>query len=147
MQMRNALLKLAIAGAVAAASFTPVAAQAQTANKGQLVQAVVKLHQAQLAFVKKLADDPTFAKQYEDAMSSGNYDAVEGLVALASGASKSSIHAGPLGSAANGISNPGYGYNTPVRYASVTGHEAPKAMGPGVICINLGIIYGCMSFK
>ena len=147
MQMRNALFKLAIAGAVAAASFTPVAAQAQTANKGQLVQAVVKLHQAQLAFIKKLADDPVFSKQYEDAMSSGNYDAVESLVALASGASKSSIHAGPLGSAANGISNPGYGYNTPVRYASVTGHEAPKAMGPGVICFNLGIIYGCMSFK
>jgi hypothetical protein len=147
MQMRIVLLKLATVGAVAAASLAPAAAQAQTANKGQLVQAVAKLHQSQLAFVRKLADDPTFAKQYEDAMSSGNYDAVESLVALASGASKSSIHAGPLGSAANGISNPGYGYNTPVRYASVTGHEAPRAMGPGVICFNLGIIYGCMSFK
>ena len=147
MQMRIAFLKLAMVGAVAAASLIPVAAHAQTANKGQIVQAVAKLNQAQLSFVKKLADDPIFARQYEDAMSSGNYDAVEGLVAQASGTPKGSIKAGPRGSAANGISNPGYGYTTPLRYASVTGHEAPKTMGPGVICFNLVVIYGCMSFQ
>ena len=148
MQMRSVLLRLATVGAVAAVSLVPVAAQAQTANRGQLVQAVAKLHQAQLAFVKKLADDPSYAKQYEDAVTSGNYDAVSSLVALASGVSKSSISAGPRGSSANGASNAGAGNSMPVRYASLTGHEAAaKSMGGGFVCINLGIVYGCITFN
>ena len=148
MSMRNALLKLAIVGAVAA-SFAPRAAHAQTANAGQLVSAVQKLHQAQLAFIKKLADDPTYAQQFETATVNGNYDAAAGLASIASGLPKGSIHVG-RGSSASGISNPGStsAGTTLVRYASLTGKEnASASMSGSYLCFDFGVIYGCLSFK
>ena len=73
MNARVGFLKLATFVAVAA--LAPATVQAQS-NRGQLVQAVVKLNQAQLAFAKKLADDAQFAAQFDKAASSQNYDAM-----------------------------------------------------------------------
>ena len=144
MTIRNVLLRLVTVGAVAAASLVPVAAQAQTANKGQLVQEMAKTQQAQMAFVKKLADDPAFAKQYDDAMSSGNYDAVETLVAQAAGVAKSSVHAGPRGASGRGVSNPGAGSTLPLHYTSLPGElQKGEATGGGYICFVFIIWWNC----
>ena len=62
-----------------------------------MVQAVVKLNAAQLAFVRKLADDPAFASQFDQAMSSGNHDVAASLAASATGIAKSSIYVGTGG--------------------------------------------------
>ena len=75
MNTRIGFLKLATFVSVAAAALAPATAQAQT-NRGQVVQAVVKLNQAQLAFAKKLAEDQQFAAQFDKATASGNYDVV-----------------------------------------------------------------------
>src|SRR3954462_3509407 len=90
MNTRIGFLKLASFVSIAAAAFAPATAHAQK-NRGQLVQAIVKLNQAQLAFAKKLADDPQFAAQFDQAAGSGNYDAAASLAASATGLAKSSI--------------------------------------------------------
>src|SRR5687767_11210485 len=89
--MRIGFLKLATLVAVAAAALAPASAEAQAKNRGQLVQAIAKLNQAQLAFAKKLAEDPQWAAQFDQATASGNYDAAASLAASATGLAKSSI--------------------------------------------------------
>ena len=90
MNTRIGFLKLATVVAVAVAGLAPATAQAQT-NRGQLVQAVVKLNNAQLAFARKLADDPQFAAQFDQATASGNYDAAASLAASTTGLPKANI--------------------------------------------------------
>jgi hypothetical protein len=140
-------LKLAAIVAVAAMGFAP-AARAQS-NPGQVVQAVVKLNQAQLAFVKKLADDPTFASQFEAATSAGNYDAAASLAASATGIAKSSITVGPKGTragdhdAASAATTP----TTVFHMASFAPRAATrKGATRGAICFNLGWVAGCLEW-
>jgi hypothetical protein len=94
MNIRISCLKLATLVTVAVAAFAPATLHAQT-NRGQVVQSVVKLNNAQLAFAKKLAEDPQFAAQFDKATSSGNYDAAASLAASATGFPKSGIHITP----------------------------------------------------
>src|SRR4051812_19920734 len=91
MKIRISVLALSTIVAAAATSLAPAAAQAQS-NRGQLVQAIVKLNNAQLAFAKKLADDQQFAAEFDKATSSGNNDAAAQLAASVTGLSKSSIY-------------------------------------------------------
>ena len=49
-------------------------------NRGELVSATAKLNQAQMALVKRLADDAGFADQFNAATSKGNAAAVADLV-------------------------------------------------------------------
>jgi len=81
MNTRFGFLKLATFVAVTAATVAPAVSNAQQSNRGQLVQAVVKLNNAQLAFAKKLAEDTQFAAQFDKATGSGNYDAAASLAA------------------------------------------------------------------
>ncbi len=89
MRSKNRILMysaLALAGIAA-----PAVATAQSANPGQVVQAVAKLNAAQLAFARRLASDGQFAQEFHTATSNGNYDAAAGLVANASGVAVSAV--------------------------------------------------------
>src|SRR4029078_7171884 len=105
MNTRFGFLKLATFVAVTAATVAPAVSNAQQRNRGQLVQAVVKLNNAQLAFAQKLAEDTHVAAQFDKATGSGNYDAAASLAASVTGIAKSSISVTP-GSAPGGDDNP-----------------------------------------
>ena len=132
---------------VGAATGVPAVARAQSANRGQLVQAVAKLNQAQLALVKRLADDAAFAQQFESATASGNYDAAANLVSAASGLGKASIHisasAGGMGDAeaARTTGRQPAGFSL----ASVTAAKR-STITSAVVCFNLGIVSGCFKW-
>jgi hypothetical protein len=146
MLTRNLVLKLVVAGAVVVASVAPRSASAQA--NGQLVSSLTRLHAAQLSFVKRLSEDPAFARQWESATASGNYDAAEGLAASAAGMDKRYTHVGPRGASMTGISNPGAQSPVMIRYASVVKSETTAtSMGAGFVCFNLGIISGCITFN
>jgi len=148
MNTRFGFLKLATFVAVAAAALAPATAQAQAPkNRGQLVQAVVKLNNAQLAFAKKLAEDPQFAAQFDQAAGSGNYDAAASLAASVTGLSKSSIAVGP--GTPGGDDNHDAASAAPTQsvyklasFARPTG----RMFTSGKICFNLGVVAGCIGW-
>jgi hypothetical protein len=146
MNIRSSFLKVTSVMAVAAAAFAPAKAQAQS-NRGQLVQAVVKLNQAQLAFVKKLADDQQFAAQFDNAVSSGNSDAAASLAASVTGLSKSSIQVGNGSLGGDDNLDAGSTESTKSVY-KLASFSAPKARKPlsGKICFDVGIARGCIAF-
>jgi hypothetical protein len=147
MNTRIGFLKLATFVAVAAAALAPATAQAQAPkNRGQLVQAIVKLNQAQLAFAKKLAEDTQFAAQFDKATATGNYDAAASLAASVSGLSKSevSVGSGPLGGddsyeAASESTKSVY------QLASFSPRKERKPLS-GKICFDVVIAHGCIAF-
>ena len=148
MTTRIGFLKLATFAAIAAVGLAPVTAQAQS-DRGQLVQAVAKLNQAQLAFVKKLADDPQYSAQFEAAASAGNYDAAASLVASATGLAKSSIWAGPKGGrsgdhdGASAATMP----TTVFHMASFTSRETKRTGSiSGKVCFSILGVNGCIEF-
>src|SRR4051794_25291896 len=146
MNTRFGFLKLATFVAVAAAALAPARAQAQT-NRGQVVQAVVKLNNAQLAFAKKLAEDAQFAAQFDKATASGNYDAAASLAASATGLSKSSIH---LGAGAPGGDDGHTATSTAstksvYQLASFSLSKEHKLLS-GKICFDVIIAQGCIAF-
>jgi hypothetical protein len=149
MNTRIGFLRLAAVVAVAAAGLSPATAQAQT-NRGQLVQAVVKLNNAQLAFARKLADDPQFAAQFDQATASGNYDAASSLAASITGLPKANIVVGAgapggdnddNGAAANATST-----QSVYQLASFTRRNERKKATQGKICFNLGVVAGCIAW-
>lgn len=146
MSTRIGFLKLATLVAIAAAGLAPAAAQAQN-NRGQLVQAVVRLNNAQLAFAKKLAEDPTFASQFDQATSTGNYDAAASLAASATGLAKSSIYVGR--GAPSGHDNHDAASAAPTQsvyqLASFTRPNERKQT-TGKICFKLIIAEGCIAW-
>jgi len=145
MSTRIGFLKLATFVAVAAIGLAPAAAQAQS-PRGQLVQAVVKLNQAQLAFAKKLADDPQFAAQFDQATSSGNYDAAAGLAASATGLSKSNIQVSAGGGRDNHDAASAATTQTSVyQLASFKRPVEPKQFS-GKLCFDVGVAWGCIAW-
>jgi hypothetical protein len=148
MRTRIGFLKLVTFVAIAAVGFAPATAQAQS-NRGQLVQAVVRLNQVQLTFAKKLAEDPAFATQFDQATSSGNFDAAASLAASATGLPKSSIYVGR--GTGNGHDN---------HDAASAAATAPKSIfqtasftrpnerkqTTGKICFRLIIAEGCIAW-
>ncbi len=148
MSTRNGFLKIATFVAVAAVGLAPATVRAQS-NRAQLVQAVVKLNQAQLAFVKRLAEDQAFASQFDQATSSGNYDAAAGLAAAATGLAKSNISVGPR--SGGGDNHDGASAatapTTVFHMASFTRRTAErKGATAGKICFNLGWVQGCVEW-
>jgi hypothetical protein len=143
MNARVGFLKLATFVAVAA--LAPATVQAQS-NRGQLVQAVVKLNQAQLAFAKKLADDAQFAAQFDKAASSQNYDAMASLAASVTGLSKSNIHVGPgaLGGDDNHAAASATTTQSIYRLTTLSGHNKP--LFSGKLCFDVGVAWGCISW-
>ena len=129
--------------AVTVSLATPILAQAQPANRGQVVEAVAKLNQAQMALAKRLAGDPIFAKQFDDASATSNYDAIATLVSSASGVPKSNVHVSPKGVASTG---PERGENTNVvfRQASLVSKSTTTAFGGAKVCFDFGVIWGCI---
>ena len=147
MNTRIGFLKLATVVAVAVAGLAPATAQAQT-NRGQLVQAVVKLSNAQLAFARKLADDPQFAAQFDQATASGNYDAAASLAASATGLSKSNIvvSAGAPGGDDNNAAASATSTQSVYQLASFTRRNERKTLS-GKICFNwMGVVQGCIDW-
>ena len=149
MNIRIGFLKLATFAAVAAGVLAPATAQAQApANRGQLVQAIVKLNQAQLAFAKKLADDAQFAAQFDQAAGSGNYDAAANLAASVTGLSRSSISVTP--GAPGGDDNHEAASAAPTQsiysLASFSRPAERKMMTSGKICFNLVVVAGCIGW-
>ena len=148
MNTRIGLLKLATFAAVATLAIAPAAAHAQAqSNRGQLVQAIVKLNNAQLAFAKKLAEDAQFAAQFDKATASGNYDGAASLAASATGLAKSSIRVS-LG-APGGDDNHEAASAAPVQsvysLASFTPRNEHKLLS-GKICFDVVIAQGCIAF-
>ena len=147
MNIRIGFLKLAAFVAVAAAALAPATAQAQAPNRGQLVQAVVKLNQAQLAFAKKLAEDPQFAAQFDQATGSGNYDAAANLAASATGLSRSSISVTP--GAPGGDDNQEAASAAPTQsiyqLASFSRRNERKVT-TGAICFDVVVVKGCIKW-
>ena len=145
MSTRFGFLKLATFVAVAAAVVVPATVQAQS-NRGQLVQAVVKLNNAQLALAKKLAEDAQFAGQFDKATASGNYDAAASLAASATGIAKSSIHVsgGPLGGDDNHAASTAPTQSV-YNLASFSRRSEKKLLS-GKICFDLVVAYGCIAF-
>ena len=127
----------------------PSVSQAQRRNHGQALDAVVQLHRAQLALAKRLASDEAFAKQFDDATDAGNYDAIAALTSSASGLSKSSIQVSGRSSvvgSADAESAPNL--RSVFRQASFE-TKRPAADGmvkSAVICFNLGVVSGCISW-
>jgi hypothetical protein len=146
MNTRIGFLKLATFVAVAAAALAPATAQAQT-NRGQVVQAVVKLNQAQLAFAKKLAEDQQFAAQFDKATASGNYDAAATLAASATGLAKSSVRvaSGAPGGDDNHDAASTATTQSVYSLASFTRTNEHKMLS-GKICFDLVVAYGCIAF-
>jgi hypothetical protein len=146
MNTRIGLLKLATFVAVAAAAVAPATASAQS-NRGQLVQAIVKLNNAQLAFAKKLADDPAFAAQFDKAAASGNYDGVASLAASVTGFSKSSIHVGSGGPGGDDHHDAASAPTTQSIYqlTSLPRRNERKVMS-GKICFDVVIAQGCIAW-
>jgi hypothetical protein len=147
MNTRIGFLKLATFAAIAAAGLAPATAQAQ--NRGQLVQAVAQINQAQLALVKKLADDAAFANQFDQALSSGNTDAAASLVASATGLSKSnvSVGRGPGGHDNHDAASAATAQTTVFQLASLTPRRSErKEMTTGYICIKTIIAEGCIKW-
>jgi hypothetical protein len=145
MSFRQTVQAFFLLTAVAAAHLTgPQSANAQEVNKGQIVSAIAKLNQAQMAFAKKLADDQSFADQFDAATSSGNWDAAATLVAGATGVSKSNITVSgrrPLpGSASNDVPQ----QRGMIHLASFRSEPAPVAVKGAVLCFNIGIASGCV---
>jgi len=146
MNTRIGFLKLATVVAVAVAGLAPATAQAQT-NRGQLVQAVVKLNNAQLAFARKLADDPQFAAQFDQATTSGNYDAAASLAASITGFPKANIvvSAGAPGGDDDNAAASATSTQSVYQLASFTRRNERKAT-QGKICFNLGVVAGCIAW-
>ena len=146
MNTRIGFLKLATVVAAAVAGLAPATAQAQT-NRGQLVQAVVRLNNAQLAFAKKLAEDTQFAAQFDQATASGNYDAAASLAASATGLSKSNIvvSAGAPGGDDNNAAASATSTQSVYQLASFTRRNERKTT-QGKICFNLGVVAGCIAW-
>jgi hypothetical protein len=145
MNTRIGFLKLATVVAVAVAGLAPATAQAQT-NRGQLVQAVVRLNNAQLAFARKLADDPQFAAQFDQATASGNYDAAASLAAAATGLPKANI--GVSAGAPGGGDNDGASTTSTqsvYQLASFTRRNERKTT-TGKVCFNLVVVTGCIGW-
>jgi hypothetical protein len=145
MKARFGFLRLATFVAVAVASLAPATVQAQS-NRGQLVQAIVKLNNAQLAFAKKLAEDAQYAAQFDKATASGNYDAAASLAASATGIAKSSIHvsAGPLGGDDNHAASTASTQSV-YNLASFSRGSEKKVLS-GKICFDVGFAQGCIAF-
>jgi len=146
MNTRIGLLKLATVVAVAVAGLAPATAQAQS-NRGQLVQAVVKLNNAQLAFARKLADDPQFAAQFDQATASGNYDAAASLAASITGLPKANIvvSAGAPGGDDNDAAASATSTQSVYQLASFTRRNERKTTS-GKICFNLVVVAGCIGW-
>ena len=146
MNTRFGFLKLATFVAVAAASLAPATVQAQK-NRGQMVQAVVKLNQAQLAFAKKLAEDAQFAAQFDQAAAAGNYDAIASLAASVTGLPKSNIHVGPgaLGSDENHDAASSAPTQSIYQLASFSRRNERK-MTTGAICFDVVVVKGCIKW-
>ena len=146
MNTRIGFLKLATVVAVAVAGVAPVTAQAQT-NRGQLVQAVVKLNNAQLAFARKLADDPQFAAQFDQATASGNYDAAASLAASVTGLPKANIvvSAGAPGGDDNDNAASATSTQSVYQLAAFTRRNERKTTS-GKICFNLVVVAGCIGW-
>ena len=147
MNTRFAFLKLVTVVAVAVAGLAPATAQAQK-NRGQLVQAVVKLNQAQLAFAKKLAEDPQFAAQFDQATGSGNYDAAVSLAASVTGLPTSNIYVGPSrsGDDNNDAASASVTQKSVYQRASFTRRDERKTLS-GKICFNwMGVVQGCIDW-
>jgi hypothetical protein len=146
--MRIGFLKLASFVAVGAAALAPASAQAQAPkNRGQLVQAIVKLNQAQLAFAKKLADDPQFAAQFDQAAESGNYDGAASLAASATGLAKSSIavSGGAPGSDDNHEATSAAATQSVYQRASFS-RPKERMLTSGTICFDVGVVRGCIKW-
>ena len=148
MSTRNGFLKLAIVAAVAVVCLAPATAQAQV-NRGQLVQAVVKLNHAQLTFAKKLAEDPQFAAQFDQATASGNYDAAASLAASVTGIPKENIavRAGAGGGAGAGSDASASAASAPSVYklASFAGRDE-RTQTTGKICFDFRVVAGCIAW-
>src|SRR5262249_7146670 len=127
-------------------ALAPASIQAQT-NRGQVVQAVVKLNQAQLAFAKKLAEDAQFASQFDKATASGSYDAAASLVASATGLTKSSVHV--TAGAAGGNDDHDAASSAPTqsiyKLASFSRPNESKLLTI-TVCFDFMIIHGCTSW-
>ena len=147
MNIRIGFLKLATFVAVAAAVLTPATAQAQ-ANRGQLVQAIAKLNQAQLAFAKKLAEDPQWSAQFDQATASGNYDAAASLAASATGLAKSSIsvRGGAPGNDDNQEASGVARTQSIYQLASFSRRNERKMMTSGEVCFDVVVVRGCIKW-
>lgn len=147
MNARFGFIKLATFVAVVAAVVMPATAQAQQSNRGQLVQAIVKLNNAQLAFAKKLAEDAQFAGQFDKATASGNYDAAASLAASATGLAKSNIHvsSGPLGGDDDHAAASAAPTQSVYNLASFSPRNERKVLS-GKICFDVIIASGCIAF-
>jgi len=144
--IRIGFLKLALV-AVAAAIVTPVTTQAQaTKNRGQLVQAIAKLNQAQLAFAKKLAEDAQFGAQFDQAAATGNHDAAASLAASATGLAKSSISVsgGAPGGDDHHDSAGAASTQSIYQLASFSRKSERKMVTSGEICFDVGVVRGCI---
>ena len=149
MNIRIQFLKLATFVSVAAAVLAPATVHAQAQNRGQLVQAIVKLNQAQLAFAKKLAEDPQFAAQWDKATGSGNYDAAANLAASATGLSKSSIFVGagaPGGDDNNEAAATATKQTQSIYQLASFARPNERTMLTGKICFDVIVVKGCIGF-
>jgi len=136
-------LVLSLGALIASATFAPPR-HCHAQNKGQIVQAVVKLNAAQLAVVKRLADDPTFSQQFEAATASGNYGQAITLVSAATGVDQGSISVGPRGLAAAPAEKP-------QSMVSLASFSEPRRLRntatlQGKICFDFGSVKGCIEF-
>jgi hypothetical protein len=146
MNTRIGFLKLGSFVSIAAAAFAPATAHAQT-NRGQVVQAVVKLNNAQLTLAKKLAEDPQFAAQFDKATSSGNYDAAASLAASATGFPKSGIRVSP--SAPGGDDSHEAATTTSAKSVYQLASLSPskeRKFTSGKICFWTLLVEGCISW-
>src|SRR5688572_25743328 len=146
MNTRIGFLELATVVAVAIAGLAPATARAQS-NRGQLVQAVVRLNNAQLAFAKKLAEDPQFAAQFDQATASGNYDAAASLAASVTSLSKANIviSAGAPGGDDNDNAASVPSTQSVYQLASFT-RRPERKVTTGKICFKLIIAEGCIAW-
>ena len=140
--MRSRTLLMTLVTVAAGYAILPCTAHAQ--GKGELVAATAKLNQAQMALIKRLADDPAFATQFDAATSSGNQAAVANLVSQATGVGRSSISVqGHPGGGAGMAQTPSRDEGI-FQLASTRRTSTPILSGE--VCFDFGKIRGCISF-
>jgi hypothetical protein len=141
--MRSKTLLMTLVTLAAGAAVLPCTAHAQ-GNKGELVSATAKLNQAQMALIKRLADDPAFSAQFSAATSKGNTAAVSELVSQATGVGRSSISV--QGNPGGGAGMAGSTRRDDGIFHLASTRPTPTPIVSGEVCFDFGKIRGCISF-
>jgi hypothetical protein len=154
--MRGIRSMLVIGGLVAGAMLSApqgAAAQQQAkaarkAQRAQVANELLKLHQAQLIFFRRLASDDGYADQFDNSVGARDFGGARRAAALATGLSETQISVGD----GVGVGGEEEALDGPILRASqgpsAGAMRLPRGMmkSSGKICFDFGVVQGCVEW-